>query len=144
MKIEDQILLNKFGQGLLSADDVIAIFDSIDIEDKKAFFSDLIDLIIQSKATDEDVEPAIRFSGLKHTFTPCILLLRGGTTSHNLAKIADLPLNEAKKSFVLLVHLFRLAYQRRFHHEKNDPNKWWYWDMSDDEVVEKITRLPVF
>ena len=32
--------------------------------------------------------------------------------------------------------LFRIAYYRRFIEEKNNPYKWWYWDLSDAKNIE--------
>ena len=53
----------------------------------------------------------------------------------------DLPEYELNKAFVLFLlflSLFRIAYQRRYQREKNHQDKWWYWDLSDNEKVNEI------
>jgi hypothetical protein len=57
-----------------------------------------------------------------------------------LAKIIALPEMEFDKAFLLLLSLFRICYQKRFILEKNHPNKWWYWDLSDDKNILEIKR----
>lgn len=36
--------------------------------------------------------------------------------------------------------LFKIAYTRRFNEEKNDPYKWWYWDLSDSAKEDLIYK----
>lgn len=94
-------------------------------------------MIIQSKPQVKDIELAIEDSGLKPTYTPCVLLKKG-IAKHNLQKIVNLPEEEYMKSFVLLLSLFKAGYKRRFNIEKDNPDKWWYWDLSDSRNVEMI------
>jgi hypothetical protein len=92
---------------------------------------------MQSKPEEGDIEPAIIKSDLKSTFTPCVLLKKG-VANHNLKKIINLPEYELTKAFVLLLNLFKVAYERRFIDEKDNPHKWWYWELSDHEKLEKV------
>ncbi len=137
MKLEDQILLNRFGQGLIAIDQLTTGFRLLELMTKKKFLNELLFLIMQSKPEEGDIKPAIIKSDLKTTFTPCVLLKRG-VANHNLKKIINLPEYELTKAFVLLLSLFKLAYERRFNDEKDNPNKWWYWDLSDHEKLENI------
>lgn len=139
MKIEDEILVNKYGQNLILVEQLTEIFDSLDLPQKKSFLNDILYLIMQSKPKDEYIEPAILESKLKTTYTPCILIKKG-VANHNLQKILELPENELKKAFILLLSLFKIAYKRRFEIEKNNPNKWWYWDLSDNIKIEMIMK----
>lgn len=139
MKLEDEILVNKFGQGLVAIEQLTEDFSLLEVFEKKEFLSEFLYLIMQSKPKNEDIDPAILESGLKATFTPCILLKKG-IANHDLEKLTNLPENELKKAFVLLLSLFRIAYKRRFAEEKNNPNKWWYWDLSDSEKVKIIMK----
>lgn len=95
---------------------------------------------MQLKPKEEDIEVAITNSGLKPTFTPCVLI-RKGIANHNLLKLIELPENELQKSFVLLLNLFKVAYERRFELEKDNPGKWWYWDLSDKEKIEMLMLM---
>jgi hypothetical protein len=137
MKLEDQILVNRFGQGLIAIDQLTPGFRLLELMTKKKFLNELLFLIMQSKPEEGDVEPAIIKSDLKSTFTPCVLLKRG-VANHNLKKIINLPEYELTKAFVLLLNLFKVAYERRFIDEKDNPHKWWHWDLSDHEKLEKV------
>lgn len=139
MKIEDVILINKYGQGLVVIDELKEGFSNYNLLDKRRYLTELKGLIGQSKPTDSDIEPAILGSGLKPTYTPCVLLGKG-VASHNLEKLIKLPENELNKVFLLLLSLFKVAYQRRFAIEKNHPDKWWYWDLSDEMNISKIPQ----
>lgn len=137
MKLEDQVLVNQFGQGLIAIDQLKTGFRLLELMTKKKFLNELLFLIMQSKPEEGDIESAIIKSDLKSTFTPCVLLKRG-VANHNLEKIINLPEYELTKAFVLLLSLFKIAYERRFNDEKDNPHKWWYWDLSDHEKLEKI------
>lgn len=139
MKLEDEILVNKFGQGLVTIEQLTEDFRLLEMIKKKEFINELLFLIMQSKPRNEDIEPVIVNSGLKSTFTPCVLLKKG-VVNHNLEKITNLPENELTKAFVLLLNLFKIAYMRRFIDEKDNPGKWWYWYLSDNEKVEIIMK----
>ncbi len=139
MKLEDEILVNKYGQGLVVIEQLTEIFGLLDWTQKKSFLTDILYLIMQSKPKEEDIEPAIKESGLKPTFTPCVLL-RKGVANHHLIKIVKLPEVELDKAIVLLLHLFKVAYKRRFIIEKDNPDKWWYWDLSDNKKVEMVIK----
>ncbi len=139
MKIEHEILINKYGQGLVKTVQLLDLFRSFDFGFQKVFLNEILFLILQSKPIEEDIEPAIINSGLKSTYTPCVLL-RKGVANHNLEKLLELPKNELIKTLVLLLSLFKTAYERRFVVEKNNPDKWWYWDLSDEENIKRIPQ----
>ena len=133
------LVINQYGQGLISADPILKEFELLGLTEKATFFNWMLFLIQQSKPQVEDIEPAIIESGLKPTFTPCVLLRKGVETYH-LRKIVGLPEMESQKVFLLLMALFKKAYERRFIAEKNDPHKWWYWDLSDQEKLKEVLK----
>lgn len=139
MKLEYELLINKYGQGLIQAEDVWRVFEQLDYNEKEDFFIGMLYLIMQSKSQDEDVEEAISSSQLKPTFTPCVLLTKG-VSHHNLLRIIGLPENEWRKILYLLLALFRIAYRRRFKAEFNNPDKWWYWDLSDENKILEMMK----
>ena len=49
-----------------------------------------------------------------------------------------MPENELIKAFKLFIYLFKAGYYRRYMVEKGDSNKWWYWDLTNEENLEKI------
>jgi len=74
----------------------------------------------------------------KSSFLGCFFpYVLAGYANHNLQKLVDLPDYELGKVFVLLLSLFKIAY-KRFVMEKNNPDKWWYWDLSDEANINKI------
>jgi len=137
MNLEYEILVNQYGQRLVPIEAITKRFNGFNYEEKQLFFNNLLFFIMQSKPKKDDIELAIKESKLRSTFTPCVLL-RKGVENHNLKKLTELPENEREKSLILLLSLFRIAYNRRFEAEKNNPGKWWYWDLSDQSVIENI------
>lgn len=140
MNIDTEILINQYGQVLIDEERIMQLFDSFDTDSRNTFFTELLNLILQSKPKDEDIEVAIFNSGLKSTFTPCVLL-RKGVENHHLEKLIKLPENELNKVFKLLMNLFKIAYKRRFEAERNNLDKWWYWDLSDKDNIEKLNEI---
>ena len=139
MKIEQEILINQFGQGIVEIRELLSLFESFDNLEKKYFFNEILYLIMQSKPMDNDIETAIRNSGLKSTYTPCVIIKKG-VANYNLQRLINLPDNEWNKVFILLMNLFKIAYYRRFTEEKNNPDKWWYWDLSSEKIVNFIIQ----
>ncbi|WP_426295892.1 DUF5958 family protein [Dyadobacter endophyticus] len=129
--------MNKFGQNAVEIKLLIDRFGTLDFLEKKALLTSLLYFIMQSKPTNDDIQPAISASKLKPTFTPCVLL-RKGVATHNLNCIIELPENELTKAYTLLLSLFRIAYGRRYDVEKGHPGKWWYWNLSDEDNIEAI------
>ncbi|MEI7587819.1 DUF5958 family protein, partial [Runella sp.] len=82
--------INLYAQGLISSYTLLSTFSAFDLTEKRNYLRGLIELIQQSKPNAEDIEPAITESGLKPTFTPCVLLKKG-VQSHYLERIAALP-----------------------------------------------------
>ncbi|MBN8787902.1 MAG: hypothetical protein J0I84_12495 [Terrimonas sp.] len=133
------ITLNKYGQGLIVPEILADEFSDFGLIEKRNYLKEIIALILQSKPLEKDIQPAILESKLKPTFTPCVLLTKGVANQY-LQKIAELPESELNKALLLLLGLFKISYQRRFKEEKNHPDKWWYWDLSDKHKVEMILK----
>jgi len=139
MNIVEEIAVNKYGQNLISINDITDKFILKILNDKKEYLSEIVNLIQQSKAKDDDISLAIKNSNLKSTYTPCVLIKKG-LISNVFENMISLPENELQKVLILFLSLFKIAYERRYKSEKNNPNKWWYWDLSDEENIKKILR----
>jgi len=137
LSIKEELRIDLYGQNLISIEDMLNFFSLFEIEEKREYLEEIISLINQSKPFDEDIAVAIKESGLKSTYTPCVMLKKGVAT-HNLILISKLPENELDKVLTLFLSLFRIAYLRRYSQEKGNPEKWWYWDLSDEDTVQKI------
>ena len=131
MHVNSEIELNKFAQGLEPDATILEQFKCLSVEEKRNYLTELIYLIIQSKPADADIINAINASGLKSNFTPCVMLKKG---FGSLYEIVKLPENELNKVASLMLHLFKIAYLRRFQEEKNNPEKWWYKDLSQEHL----------
>ncbi|WP_199119350.1 DUF5958 family protein [Pedobacter sp. ASV28] len=140
LKIKDTILINEYGQGITDISPILSLFKNFSIEEKRDYLEEIASLILQSKPNNNDIGTAIKESQLRVTYTPCVLL-RKGVENHNLKKIITLPEAELEKVLMLLMSLFKIAYQRRFIEEKNNPGKWWYWDLSDKNNILKIESM---
>ena len=106
MTLEYEILFNKYGQDIILPEVLISNFLEACEDEQKDFFNHLLLLIQQSKAENQDIEEAIKNSGLKSTYTPCVVLKKG-IEMNNLTKISKLPNHEKLKSFRLLLELLK-------------------------------------
>lgn len=141
MELQQEILINKYGQDIIESSTIIDNFLELHTREEQFDFLDyLLFCIMQSKPINDDIDKAILNSGLKSTYTPCVILKKG-VDNNNLKKIVQLPDNERLKGLNLLLSLFKIAYKRRFISEKNHPNKWWYWDLTDPELENKVYKL---
>ncbi len=138
-----EIKLNQFGQDILTYHDIVSLFEESKWSEKKKFLEQLVFFIIQVKPNLNDIDEVIIQSKLKSTYTSCVMLKKGLNQS-NLEKIINLPKNEIDKTIVLFIFLFKVPYKRRFLLEKNAEKpslKWWYWDLSNEEVIAKVLEL---
>lgn len=139
MDLKRELLINKYGQNLIPIEVLVDDYHMLDDARKRLYLEHLVTLITQSKATDEDIVQAIKNSCLKSTLSPCVILEKGGTKYHNLKKIIDLPNYELDRTLILFLNLFKIGYYRRFQEERNNPDKWWYWDLSDEKMIRNIS-----
>lgn len=137
MNLPEEIALNQFGQGLCPHAELLGYFHSLPADAQRHHLQELTDLIRQSKAHLADIDPAIAESGLRPTYTPCVVLRTDGLVV-GLARLLGLPITERDRTYHLLLYVFKQAYQRRFAAEKNDPNKWWYWDLSAPDTIASL------
>ena len=140
MTLEQTISVNQFGQSLIDIEHLLKMFESFENNYRRDFLSGLLFMIMQSKPNDADIEQAIESSKLKSTHTPCIIIKKGVADS-NLKKLIVLREDEILKVLRLLLALFKIAYKRRFELEFEDTHKWWYWDLSKKEIINKIIAL---
>jgi hypothetical protein len=89
----------------------------------------------------EDAAKAVAASGLKPTFTPCVLLTTGLGVRHQLAKISNLPGAELGKAFLLPIALLAVADTgRRTTNPLNTTHHWWHRDLRDTCVPDAIRQ----
>lgn len=140
MNFKAEYLINRYGQNMVSYNEVLSFFNHLDQDEQNAFFYLLLNLIVQSECTQEDVPLAIEENNLKPTYTPCVLLMKS-VKIFNLKKIINLPDSEHQKVLLLLLGLFKQGYKRRFEQERNSPTKWWYWDFREPDKIKALKDL---
>lgn len=141
MGIKWEIIVNQYAQGVVPLEQLLSFFTILKPDDQKKVIDGVLQLLLQSKPLDEDIVSSIENSGLKPTYTPCVLLSKG-MNRVNLYKIANLPSNEWKKVLQLFLNIFKIAYLRKFQQEKESrKDKWWYWDLSNERSIERIIEM---
>ena len=109
----NELQLNRIAQGLLAEDVGLRWFEGLSAEERIAVLRDLVHITAQSHPNGEEVPLAIAKSGLKPTFTPCVMLRTAEQPGRALSRIASLSAPEHTKSFRLLLALFSIADTRR-------------------------------
>ncbi len=138
MNIDEKILLNQIAQDVIDIEEGERWFLLLGETQRRAVLRELNFMIANAGPRNEDVPDAIAKSGLKKTFTPCVLL-KTGEIRIQLAKIANLPEDELLKAFRLLIALLSVCDGRRRREKPVDTeNHWWHRDLTDPQVVARI------
>ena len=140
MKIMYLVILSKYAQGGVVFNSFYGTLKFFKPPERKIFLSQIIELIGHFPMDDSVANLALKQSGLSATCAAC-LLLKEGTNEIQLQKILGLPESELESSFKLLLTLFTVGYQPAYQKNKNDANKFWYWDYSDAENALKLLQL---
>lgn len=109
---EIELRINKIAQGLIERQDGIAWFESCDGDSQRFILKLFRYLLFQAHPTHSDVENGIQLSGLKPTFSPCVVMLRN-PFKEACNKILAMPDHELVKAFRLWLAVLSLADQRR-------------------------------
>jgi hypothetical protein len=109
---EKTIRINRLAQGLDSVDTGIEWFQSGAADEKQLILDTLAMCASQSHPRLNEIDEGIKLSGLKPTFTPCVLI-KAKPFKEAIGKIRNLPENEWEKAFRLLLALFSIADSRR-------------------------------
>jgi hypothetical protein len=110
---ENEIIINKISQDKIGFDDGLAWFDKLDLVNQKEIIQKLIYFIQQSHPDKESIDLGLEIAPIKKTMTPVILLKTQEHYNLALNKIADLPDSEIRKSFIVLISVFKIADKRR-------------------------------
>ncbi len=97
---QTDLQINKIAQGFVKLRDGIAWFDAFDVKCKKEILQSLSYFLSQAHPTRNEVDDGIKLSGLKPSYTPCVLLAKK-PFNDAMKIIRSLPENEWEKSFIL-------------------------------------------
>jgi hypothetical protein len=121
--------LNSLAQDIRSMGEGKEWFEKLPFEKQLEILREISLYAQQAGVRESDVQNAIDKSGLKATYTPCILASKGNLKIQ-LAKILNLPKVEYLKSFILLLSLFSVADERRRNNQcKNGCSHWWHQEL---------------
>jgi hypothetical protein len=146
--IRNELRINQYAQGLIPIEDMTSEFVTMGDGDQIKILKMIIYFIVQQGVMGIDGTEAVNRSGLKPTFTPCRMLLLAAekapyTTSFIMQKITaieHLPNDERRKSFILLMNLFKIVYDRRYQNDFDPHRHWWQRDLSDPDIVKDILK----
>lgn len=142
MRLDNEIALYQFAQGVSSDAALLDQFSQLDTAKQRKRFVHFYCRICEYKFVDSEIEQALADCSLDATDVLYRYLnLHRLTTGSNVIYIphsANPPGGTLDKAYRLLLHLFKIAYQRRFAVEKEDPANWRYWDLANPEIVQDI------
>ncbi|WP_185230341.1 DUF5958 family protein [Teredinibacter franksiae] len=109
---EREISINKIAQGLIPLEQGMEWFQSSDEETRTEIMKTLDLCIYQSHPSKEDIEKGIVASGLKNTYSPCVLI-RVKPFNEVRRKVLRMSGIDQIRSFKLFVNVFSVADERR-------------------------------
>lgn len=120
-----EIVINKYAQNKLSFIEVMEWYDCFEISKQKEIREILIMFIQQSHPSDKLVSVAIKNGLIKETMTP-VVLFKTQTFIIAINKIRRLPNTELRKSFIILLCIFKEAdtYRRETHCKNGCGHEW--------------------
>jgi DNA-binding ferritin-like protein (Dps family) len=105
---EIELNINKFAQNMLTDSAIFNWYDKLDISIQKDVQNKLAMFIQQSHPTDELIKNAIQMAPIKDTMTP-VVLFKTKTLKNAINKIDKLPDSELRKSFTIMLWIFKIA-----------------------------------
>jgi len=109
---ESELKINKLAQGLIPLEEGLEWYDISDAEYRENIMRALDLCVYQSHPTVEDIEEGIKLSGLKETYSPCVLV-RKKHFNEARNKIIHMPELDQRRGFILLLSIFSVADERR-------------------------------
>ncbi len=107
-----ELKINLISQGEESLEEGLKWFDDATEKDRKEIMRSLDLCVHQSHPNKEDIEVGIENSGLKETYSPCVLI-RSKPFNEVRQKILKMPLLDQRRAFIMLISIFSVADARR-------------------------------
>jgi hypothetical protein len=105
---EIEININKYAQDKLTASEIMEWFDRFELSKQKEIRDKLNMFMQQSHPSDKLISTAIKIAPIKETMTP-VVLFKTQTFKIAINKIMDLPDSELRKSFIIMLSIFKTA-----------------------------------
>ena len=107
-----ELRINKLAQELEPVENGLSWFRENTQDERQKIMHSLDLCIFQSHPTKEDIQKGIDKSGLKETFSPCVLVLKK-PFNHARKKALDMRGLDQERAFELFLNIFSVADQRR-------------------------------
>lgn len=107
-----EVTINRIAQGEIPVEQGIEWFQGLPEEEQRDALRDMNLCIHQSHPRESEIEEGIRLSGLKESYTPCVIM-RKNNFNNARAKVLALPSHEWLKAFRLWLAIFTIADGRR-------------------------------
>ncbi|WP_020413312.1 DUF5958 family protein [Microbulbifer variabilis] len=107
-----EVTINRIAQGEISIEEGIKWFKALPEQEKYKALRGMNLCIHQSHPRESEIEEGIKLSGLKGTYTSCVIM-RKNTFNNARAKILALPCQEWLKAFKLWLTIFTIAGSHR-------------------------------
>jgi hypothetical protein len=122
---EIELNINKFAQNKLTDSEILDWFDQFDLTGQKEIRDKLIMFAQQAHPTDELISTAIKTAPIKETMTS-VVLFKTQTFKKATNKIVDLPDSELRKSFIIMLSIFKTAdtYRRETECKNGCSHEW--------------------
>jgi hypothetical protein len=108
-----EVKVNKIAQEKISMEEAEKWFKKSNNIKKKEILKVLKLCLHQSHPSHEEIERGIKESGLKETYTPCVLMKKKKNLNEAIFKTYSLPEKEWMKTFALWIKIFSIADKRR-------------------------------
>lgn len=139
LNIDEEIFINQFSQGLHKLNDMDEWFERYDEVDKKAIISNLLNMVVQSHATVDEIRSAAELIGKEKSPATIKLMNPRKPYSKFGWEICSLPEKELSIGFNVLLMTLSISDGRRKAEEKYC-NHWWHRDLSDEKYLEELRR----
>ena len=165
MSLEEEMVICQFGQGVYSVGDMLEQFNRLDKEHQRKEFLNLYFQVLDAKLDESDIEQALTDCSLNATdaiydYLHLHSLATGFKGIVCVPETERPPRGNFDKAYELLLHLFKIDYQRRLDQyahtgqstrtkfkidyrprssqENESPTDWRYLDLSNNETVQGI------
>jgi len=123
---ETEINLNKFAQNLLTDRDILYWFDKFNLSEQKQIRDKLTMFIQQAHPTEAMISAGIKNANIQETMTP-VVIFKTHTLKNAINKITNLHDSELRKSFIIMLSIFKSADSFRRENEcKNGCSHEWH------------------
>ena len=139
ISLNDEIFINQFSQCLHTLEDMNRWFNEKSIIKKREIIFGLLNMVIQSHPTYEEIESAAK-TIKKITSVSAVKLLNKNKPYNKFGyEICELPEKELIVGFDILLLTLAISDNRRKSSENpNECNHWWHKDLSNLEYLESL------